>query len=180
MSDPRKPLVTADELNALIEDWGALPYDSVDKFYPVRFWFLFVLMFGFSAWLLFNTDAVARSLSSQPMEVERIARFLYFRGWFLSVSLLVGTYIYYKNKYLALVLSGMFLVGCVNFVFDLFNVYAETLSRPTPKHTIGMLLRFVAMWFVYLNIRNASRVPDLQDRFNILLPFRRNPDPSGR
>ena len=101
MSDPRKPLVTADELNALIEDWGALPYDSVDKFYPVRFWFLFVLMFGYSAWLLFNTDAVARSLSSQPMEVERIARFLYFRGWFLSVSLLVGTYIYYKNKYLA-------------------------------------------------------------------------------
>lgn len=150
-----------------------MPYASVDRFFPVRFWYLFAITFGYSAWLLFNADGVARMLVSDPIGLERMTRFLYFRGWFLGLLLLTGSYSYYRGKYLALVQMGFFLVCCVNFVFDMFNVYAEVLARPTPRHTIGMLLRFIAIWFIYLNVRNASRIPDAKVRFNILLPFKR-------
>ena len=43
----------------------------------------------------------------------------------------LGVYAYYKNWYLGLIFSAMLLVGSVNFVFDLFNVYAERLSQPS-------------------------------------------------
>ena len=54
MGKDNKPLVSADELEALIQDWGANPHLSIDRFFPVRFWLLFtlVLMFAFGgAWL---------------------------------------------------------------------------------------------------------------------------------
>jgi hypothetical protein len=65
-------------------------------------------------------------------------------------------------------------VGCVNFVFDLFNVYAEVLANPTPKTTVALIARLLALWVVFLSVRNAGRQPDLKDRLNILLPFKRD------
>uniref|UniRef100_UPI0035AFC27B hypothetical protein n=1 Tax=Limnohabitans sp. TaxID=1907725 RepID=UPI0035AFC27B len=80
---------------------------------------------------------------------------------------------YFKNWYPAIVFSAIFLVGCVNFAFDLFNVYAEILAKPTPKTTLMLFLRIIALWFLFLSVRNASRLPDLKDRLNIFLPYKR-------
>lgn len=166
-------LVTAVELEALIRDWGALPGTEVDRFFPIRFWYLFVITSGYGLWLLFSADTIALALSSQPAEIVRLTKFLYFRGWFIAVILTIGGYSYFKNWYPAIVFSAIFLIGCVNFAFDLFNIYAEILAKPTPRTTLMLILRLVALWFLFLSVRNASRLPDLKDRVNILLPFKR-------
>lgn len=104
----------------------------------------------------------------------RMGRFLYFRGWFLLIVLLLGLYAYFKNWYPAIVFSAIFLMGCVNFVFDLFNVYAEVIAHPTPRLTVMLIVRLTGLWFVYLTVKNASRLPDVKDRMNLLLPFKKN------
>ena len=173
MTEQQKPLVSAAELEALIQDWGTVPYPSVDKFYPFRFWYLFLIAFGYAVWLLFAPEVVAKTLSKEPVEIARLSRFLYFRGWFLIVMMAIGVFAYYKNWYLGIIFSVMFLLGCVNFVFDLFNVYAEKLAQPTPRMTLLMLLRITALWFIYLCIKNVGRIPQISDRFNIFLPFKK-------
>ncbi|MEN9624196.1 hypothetical protein [uncultured Limnohabitans sp.] len=174
MPDKNKPLVSAAELEALIQGWGYSPNQSVDKFFPIRFWYLFGITFGYGLLLLFNSSHVAQNLSAEPVEVLRISRFLYFRGWFLCAVLCIGTFAYLRNWYPAITFSGIFIVGCVNFVFDLFNVYAEVLANPTPKTTVALIARLLALWVVFLSVRNAGRQPDLKDRLNILLPFKRD------
>lgn len=173
VTEPNKPLVTAAELEALIQDWGAQPHPSVDRFFPLRFWYLCGIALLYAGWLLFASDVLAQTLSKDPTEIARLSNFLYFRGWFLAVMVVLGVYAYYKNWYLGLIFSAMLLVGSVNFVFDLFNVYAERLSQPTPRLTLMMILRLTALWFMYLSVKNISRLPPGLDRFNLLLPFKR-------
>jgi len=173
MSDKQKPLVSAAELEALIQDWGAGPNKLVDKFYPLRCGYIFALTFFYCIWLLFWTDSAVHRMTSDPAEMVRIGRFLYFRGWFIAVIMMVGLYAYLANWYPAIVFGGLLLVTCVNFVFDLFNVYAEVIAHPTPRTTLMLILRLIALWFVYLNVKNSSRFPDTKDRMNVLLMFRK-------
>lgn len=169
----RKPLVSAAELEALVQDWGAVPDHSIDKFFPVRFWYLFLVTFFYCIYLLFWTDSVASRMTTDPSELVRMTRFLYFRGWFLLIVLAVGLYSYLKNWFPAIVFSTLFIMGCVNFVFDMFNVYYEIMSNPTPRVTLMLIIRLIGLWFVYLSVKNSSRLPDLRDRMNIMLPFKR-------
>ena len=85
-----KPLVSAVELEALIQDWGASPYLQADRFFPLRFYFLFSVVLGTAVWLLFDADAVALSLTQEPNNLRRLQNFLYFRGWFLLSLLALG------------------------------------------------------------------------------------------
>lgn len=112
-------------------------------------------------------------MASDPVEMMRMGRFLYFRGWFIIVILIFGLYAYFKNWYPAIVFGALFLIACVNFVFDLFNVYANVIAHPTPRTTLMLIIRLIALWFVYLNVKNASRLPDVKDRINVMLIFRK-------
>lgn len=174
MSDKQQPLVSAAELDALILEWGYNPNQSIDRFFPVRFWYLAALAFLNSMWLLFFTDDIAKLMTSDPTELVRMGRFLYFRGWFLMGVWAMGVYSYLRNWYTGIVFSSMFMVGCVNFVFDLFNIYAEALANPTPRITLMLIVRIVGLWFVYITVKNSSRMPDVKDRMNILLPFKKD------
>ena len=178
-----KPLVSAAELDALIQGWGAVPDQPVDKFFPLRFWYLFIIAFAYCVWLLFWTDSAVQRMTSDPSEMLRMGRFLYFRGWFLLIVLSLGCYSYIKDWYPGIVFGSIFLMGCVNFVFDMFNVYTEVIASPTPRLTIMLIVRLIGLWFVYLTVKNSGRIPDLRDRFNILLPFKlkppRKPEPAG-
>jgi len=168
-----KPLVSASELDALIIGWGETPSQSVDRFFPLRFWYLFLLTGSYAVWLLFWTDAVVNHMQAGPGDATRMARFLYFRGWFLLTVLAVGAYAYFNDWYFGVVFLGIFLLSCVNFAFDLFNVYGNVIAHPTPRVTIMLLIRMVGMWMTYLCLKNASRLPEVKDRMNIMLPFRR-------
>jgi len=158
----------------LIRDWGAQPGTSVDRFFPFRFWYLLLITAGYGLWLLFSADTIALALSSHPTDISRLTKFLYFRGWFLLVVIVLGLYAYLRNWYTAIVFSALFLLGCVNLVFDMFNVYAEVIARPTPRVTIMLMLRLTALWFIYLSVKNVSRMPDVKDRMNVLLMFKRS------
>jgi len=49
-TEPNKPLVSAAELEALIQDWGALAHPKVDRFFPLRFWFLLAIAALYAGW----------------------------------------------------------------------------------------------------------------------------------
>lgn len=174
MSDKQKPLVSIAELDALIQGWGSVPNQSVDKFYPLRFWYLTAITFMYCIWLLFWTDSAVQRMTSDPSDMVRMGRFLYFRGWFIAVLLVLGLSAYLRNWYPSVIFSALFITTCVNFVFDLFNVYGEVIAHPTPRTTLMLILRLMALWFVYLNVKNSSRLPDVKDRLNIMLMFRKD------
>ena len=169
-----KPLVSADELDALIRDWGAQPNPSVDKFFPLRFWFVVFIAGAYAVRLLFFPEVMATKLSSEAIEIARLSKFLYFRGWFLTFAIVLASYAYIKNWYLGIIFFCVLLIGTVNFVFDLFNVYAEQLSKLSPMLTVLLLMRLMVLWMVYMSVKNVSRMPEGRDRINILLPFKRS------
>lgn len=176
MAERNTPLVSAAELEALIANLGAGADDSVDKWTPWRFWYLVAVVTLYAAGLLMWPHLLANNLSVDPLEVGRLEHFLYFRGWFLAVVLGVGIYAYLRGRYTAIVFSAFLVLGVGNLVFDLFTVYPEKLADPTPSFTLLLALRLVALWCVYITVRNASRLPEVKDRANLLLPFRSSDD----
>ena len=168
-----KPLVSAQELEALIQGWGAVPSQSVDKFFPARFFYAFLMILIAALWLLFDSASAAKMLSPDPVNQARLQNFLYFRGWFMLSALTVGSYSYLRNWYPAIVFSAALVVGLTNLVSDIFTVYPERLANPTPFFTVFLLMRLVLLWVFYMAIKNASRMPEIKDRTNLFLPFKR-------
>lgn len=173
MRDP-KPLVSAEELEALIQGWGAMPSQSVDKFFPARFFYAVLVIFPAALWFLFDSASLAQSLSTDPLNQGRLQYFLYFRGWFMLGGLALGIYSYLKNWYPAIVFSTFLLIGLTNLVSDIFTVYPERLANPTPFFTVFLLMRLALLWVLYMSVKNASRLPEVKDRMNLFLPFKRS------
>ena len=71
-----------------------------------------------------------------------------------------------------MVYAALALMGSVNLVFDLFTVYPEKLANPTPSFTFLMLIRLTALSFLFIGVKNASRLPAVKDRANLFLPFK--------
>jgi len=176
MSDRHSPLVSAAELEALIANLGADSEASTDVWTPLRFWYLAILVAVYVVALLSVPHLLAKNLSTDPLEVVRLERFLYFRGWFLLMVLSIGVYAYLRAWYTAIVFSSFLVLGVVNLLFDLFTVYPEKLANPNPLFTLLMVLRLLALWCIFLAVRNVSRLPDVKDRANLLLPFRSTDD----
>ncbi|MEK7344440.1 MAG: hypothetical protein AAB176_02000 [Pseudomonadota bacterium] len=168
-----KPLVSAVELDALIQGWGAFPNQSIDTYFPLRSWFILLLSGAYALRLLFFPEVVAANFSSEAIEIARLSKFLYFRGWFLISVIGLAAYAYFKDWYMGILFFCILLVGCVNFIFDLFNIYAEQLSKPTPLLTLVLLVRLFILWLLYINLKNTSRMPQGWDKINVLLPFKR-------
>ena len=167
------PLVSAEELDALIKGWGPVRH-SVDRFFPVRFWVLITIAAIYTYLTLFDANQMAARVAHDPAEINRVANYLYFRGWFLLGAAAVLIYAYVKNWYLGILSLCTFIVGVANLVSDIFNIYWEALPSPTPAFTVMLLVRVAALWLVFINLRNASSLPEGMDRFNILLPFRKS------
>lgn len=169
-----EPLVSAAELEALIHGWGGNPQTkNVDKFFAFRYWFVCFVAGCYAIALLFFPGKVAQNLSIHPVEIARITNFLYFRGWFLVIALSFVTLCYVKNWYFGIVLCAVALLASVNLVFDLFNVYAEKLSDPSPRFTFFLLIRLLCLSMVFIGIKNISRMPVGEGRFSIFLPFKK-------
>ncbi|MSP36036.1 MAG: hypothetical protein EXR25_09905 [Limnohabitans sp.] len=166
-----KPLVSFEELNALIGEWGETAHRHVDRFFPIRFWFIAMVALFYGLAILFWPNEYALKLSNDPVEVARLTKFLYFRGWFLICAILIACYSYLNNWYASVVLFCMFLTASVNFVFDLFNLYDAKLATPTPLLTAVLLLRIFLLLLLFVSVKNISRIPEKKDRMNIFLPF---------
>lgn len=167
-------LSKATELEALISGLGASEDARTDTFYTWRLAYNFVVMLSAAIWLLFDSAEIAQKLTADPESLRRLQGFLYFRGWFLVMVLVVGCYAYFRHWYPAIVFSCAFLIGTVNLVFDLFTLYPESLADPTPILTLSLFIRFSLLWVIGLAVKNVSRIPEVKDRINLLLPFRVN------
>jgi hypothetical protein len=112
--------------------------------------------------LLFFPEQVASQLSPDPSIVDHLTGYLYFRGWCMLIIL-------------GFVFSALSLLGAVNLMLDLFPLYSYRLSHPTAQFTLLMVIRLLALACVFLNARDAGRLPERKDRLNLLL-LRRSAD----
>lgn len=174
MDKPKESLVSAQELDALISNWGHDPHKGLDVWSAWRFWYLVLVATTYVFVLIFNAHHVAEGLSTDPAEVARLSRFLYFRGWFLMFGVSIGFYAYLRGWYSALVYAALAFMGSVNLLFDLFTVYPERLANPTASFTLLMMVRLTALLFLLIGVKNVSRLPHGRDRINLLLPFKAN------
>jgi hypothetical protein len=164
--------ITAKELDELIKDWGVSSPERVDKFFPVRFWLLALLIAIFTYRLLLNIENTAHFLSSDPLEINRLMGFLYFRGWFVLVLSTLYVYSYLKSWYYGIISFAVMLIVVVNFSFDLFSIYHDLFDKPPKQLTFLIMARLLAMFCIYLNLTHYKNLPSPRDRLNIVLPFR--------
>lgn len=170
-----RPLVSADELEALLSGTASGRASKVDVYFPLRMYFLVLVIGSWVVRLLFFTDEVSVQLTQSAEAAAKLVPYLYFRGWFLVLILCLGIYSYTHNWYPALVSGGLFLSATVNFLFDGFTVYAEALAHPSGKVTFFLLLRFLTMAVIFLQMRNAGRIPPKHERWNLLLAWKKPP-----
>lgn len=170
----RAPLVSADELDALLRGRLGDRSETVDVFLPLRVWILLISVCIVTTRLLFFTDEVAAMYSKDQEAAAALAPYLYFRGWYLVVVSLICVWSYSRSWYTGLVFGGLLLSSSVNFLFDAFSVYSFILTHPTPESTAMVLIRVALMILGVQCFRSAGRLPQAKDRWNPLL-FRRKP-----
>jgi hypothetical protein len=144
----------------------------VDVWFPLRVWFLLLITFAFASALLLTAPQMSVFLAREPALVELLTRFLYFRGGVVVAATVIGAWAYTTQWQVSRVFGLLTVISAVNLISDFFIVYPERLAHPTAGFVLQLALRLLAMTALYLCYRNAHRLPERADRFNILLPFR--------
>jgi hypothetical protein len=170
-----KPLLSMQELDALIAAWGdSSSPNSVDKFFPLRMIILLAVCIFAAIALLFFTDAIAARLTDSVEQINKYRAYIYFRGWFTLIITIIGASAYLTGRYAGITFGAIFVIATMNFISDLFTVYPEKLQNITPDFTLILLGRLIAIWFMFLAVKNVKRMPKHSQRLDFLLPFRRN------
>ena len=168
---PRKSLVTANELEALL----AKPSHTTggfDKYFPMR---LAVLVFFSALWfirLTVFTHQVAEDLFSNPAIREYMLPALYFRAWILFLFMAAGLWSYKNGKYPAIVFGLLFVMSLFNLTFDISIFYAEKLADQDLQVTLVLVGRIFISYILFLSMRRAYLIPKGRDKWNIFLPFK--------
>ncbi len=169
------PLVTAAELEALIARSGPANADPVDRFYPLRVWFLILMTSGYALVLLLFPYTIAGWIPQENLQPQ-MTRYFYLRGWGQLLALVLGLYAYLRSWYPGLIFGGMGLVAFSMLLVDLVIVYPPFLARPTPMFTILFALRILGIACLFLNMLNCQRLPPAGQRLH---PWRSlHPSPS--
>lgn len=171
MNKNNSPIVSKEELEALISGWQEKTSREVDAYFPLRIWFLILVAFSFAVGLLLNSSYMAFFMADDPELNQRLLPFLYFRGWFIVVFLIIGIYSYLRNWRTSMMFTVMTVVACVNLVSDLYIVYPERLAEMNPGFAFLLAIRLLSIYILYLCAKNASRIPNRGDRLNLLLPL---------
>lgn len=168
----RKPLVTAQELEALLSK----PVDStvtVDPYFPLR---LALLTFFSAVWFLrltLFTNAVATDLFSNVDVRNFMMSALYFRAWILFVFMSVGVWSYKSGKYPAILFGLLFVASLFNLMFDATIFYEEKLAQRDVRITFVILGRLLVSYILFISMRRAHRIPLGRDKWNVFLPFKK-------
>jgi hypothetical protein len=168
----RKPLVTAQELEALLSKPVADTH-AVDPYFPFR---LAILTFFSAIWFLrltLFTSEVANDLFSNPDIRDYMMPALYFRAWILFVFMSVGVWSYKNGKYPAILFGLLFVASVFNLMFDVTIFYAEKLAEKDFRITLVILGRLLIAYVLYISMRRAHRIPLGRDKWNLFLPFKK-------
>ena len=150
----RKPLVSAEELEALIESWGENRDAKFDRFFPIRALVIGVMCLLFAYLHLFQGEWVANHLAQPGTDLAGLERLIFFKGIFALTLILIGIHSYVRNWHPGVTFSILFVVGLANFVYDLFGLYAAILHDPSPRITLVILGRLLVLWFLFVCVRN--------------------------
>jgi hypothetical protein len=168
----RKPLVTAQELEALLSKPMADTH-AVDPYFPLR---LAILTFFSAIWFLrltLFTSEVANDLFSNPAIRDYMMPALYFRAWILFIFISVGVWSYKNGKYPAILFGLLFVASLFNLMFDVTIFYAEKLAEQDFRITLVIMGRLLITYILYISMRRAHRIPVGRDKWNVFLPFKK-------
>jgi hypothetical protein len=168
---PRKSLVTANELEALLAK-PLTTAGSTDKYFPMR---LAILVFFSTIWfirLTVFTHQIAEDLFSNPAIREYMLPAIYFRAWILFLFMSAGIWSYKNGKYPAIIFGLMFVLSLFNLIFDISIFYAEKLADQDPKITLVLIGRIFISYILFLSMRRANLIPKGRDKWDIFLPFK--------
>lgn len=169
MKHTPESLISEAELQALMTHQ---PRGRVDVYYPLRVWFLLFTCAIYAVALIFTSHHTAHVLATDHSLVDRLSLYLLFRGWFVVFATLFGLWAYARAWQVQTVFWGLFLVGTVNLISDLFIVYPERFSHPTAAFVVLFLMRLLALLALFYCAKNTQRIPDASQRFNLFLPLR--------
>jgi hypothetical protein len=167
------PVVSALELDALL----AKPNPGgvkIDKYFPLRLWFVVLVSGLWFIRLTFFTNLVATELFTNPAVRDYMMPALYFRAWVLFAFVSAGIWSYVNSKYHAITFALLLVASVFNLVFDLSIFYAERLTMQDPKTTFFILVRVILSYMLYVSMRNSYRMPQGRDKWNIFLPFKKS------
>lgn len=166
----RIPLVTADELEALLVKKNLITADTdVDKYFPLR---VFVLSLAAAVWFLrltFFTDNVAKDLFSNESVQQQMMSALYFRAWVVFFSFALILLAYKSMKYLAICFGIFFIASIFNILSDTSIFYFEKLALRDAQVTFTLLARIFFSYLLFVSMRNANRIPQGNDKWNPFL-----------
>ena len=170
---PRKSLVTANELEALLAK-PLTKADSTDKYFPMR---LAILVFFSTIWfirLTVFTHQIAEDLFSNPAIREYMLPAIYFRAWILFLFMSAGIWSYKNGKYPAIIFGLLFVLSFFNLIFDISIFYTEKLARLDIRTTLFIGMRIFFTYMLFISMRNAKRIPSGNDKWNLFLPFKKH------
>jgi hypothetical protein len=168
----RKPLVTANELEALLSK-PAEDSANVDPYFPLR---LAILTFLSVVWFLrltLYTNDVANDLFSNVDVRNFMMSALYFRAWILFVFMSIGVWSYKNGKYPAISFGLLFVASLFNLMFDVTIFYEEKIAQRDVRITFIIIGRLFISYILYISMRRAHRIPIGRDKWNIFLPFKK-------
>ena len=137
------PLISAQELEALITCPQENGVEGIDTYFPLKIWFISLFCGVSGAGLLLKSHELASLLAKDDAMVEWLTRFLYFRGWFVCMMVAVGAYVYIKDKYIPLYSLVLLIISIVNFLFDMVVIFPERFGNPTVIFTVSLLFRLI-------------------------------------
>ena len=168
MPPPSSPLVSAMELEALLASSSHPGGDPVDRFYPLRMWFLVLIASGYALAMLMFPHTLASWIAPDNL-MTQMTRYFYLRGWVQLAALVLGIYAYLRSWYPGLTFGGIALVAFSMLLVDMVIVYPPLLTQPTPMFTALFALRVLGIVTLFLNMLNGQRLPPEAQRLNALL-----------
>lgn len=170
----QKPLLTLEELDALLGGAAPTSGERVDKYYPIKVYLVLGVALMFVVRLLFQNEATSKSLYPSGNVPDFVSGYLYFRGWFALSLAGLFFYSYQNRRHLPVVCAGILAFSALSLLFDLFSIFVEQLHAPSALFTIRLAMRVAGIGLMFSCMRHANAAPRGLDKWNPLLPFRKN------
>ena len=153
-----QPLITDEELDALMGQ--AMPANSdTDVWFKYRNLFLLAVVISQVIKLLFFSHLAIGNFELGTLDPQAFERYLVFRACFVIAISAFYLFSYLKNWYFEKVSLLYVGIAITALVMDYFNAYVYLSESPAQWMTGLIALRFIAVFCLLMNARNAQRAP---------------------
>ena len=153
-----KPLITDEELNALMRD-DASGVSSTDAWFKYRNLFLLVVVASQVVKLLFFSHLAIGNFQLGQLDPQAFENYLVFRACFIITISAFYLFSYLKNWYFEKISLLYVGIAITALVMDYFNAYVYLSENPLQWMTGLIALRFMAVGCLLMNALHANRAP---------------------